>query len=148
MKILLHILTDEPFWLGFTGWLLQSLLKSKAIQDDARRNKVQYKFTEYFTSDWLTHLISFVCIFIAAWKVDEIHHLVPAIEEMLGFFFIAIGASGGMIVSYIIQFVVSKVSFIPNSLSVATRVNEAVAYKTQIANDVNGTVEPTPKAPK
>lgn len=146
MKIIVHILTGELFWLGFAGWVLQALFKSKAIQDDARRNKVQYHFTEYFTKDWLSHLITFTSIFIAAWKVDEIYHLVPALEDLMGFFFVAIGISNGMIVSYLIQFIVSKVSFIPNSLSVATQVNEAVQYKSQIANDVNGTGDlPTPK---
>lgn len=145
MKIIIHILTDELFWLGFAGWLLQALLKSKAIQDDAKRNKIQYHFLEYFTNDWISHLITFTCVFIAAWKVDEINHVAPMLEGLMGFFFVAIGSSGGMIVSYIIQFIVSKVSFLPNSLSVATRVNEAVKYKTGIADDVNGTSEPTPK---
>lgn len=146
MRTIIHVLTSELFWLGFAGWFLQALLKSKAIQDDARRNNIKYKFTEYFTHDWLSHLITFTCLFIAVWKTDEIHHLAPVIEGFVGLFFVAIGASGGMIISYLVQFVVSKLSFVPNTFSVATRVNEAIKFKTNLLDESNGTAgTPTPK---
>jgi hypothetical protein len=126
----------EYFLLGIAGWFVQSLFKLKATQDTAKQNKIQFVWWEYYT-DIISHLLTFSLIGLAVWLVEEWVPIIPSIQGLVKSFFVAVGISNGMIVSYIMQFIGSK-------FSVTSRVKDASAYKSQIADDVNGTVEPTP----
>ena len=128
----------EYFLLGVAGWFVQSLFKLKAISDTAKQNKIQFVWYEYYTGELISHLITFSLIALGVWLVEEWFPIIPSIQGLIKTFFVAVGISNGMIVSYILQFIGGK-------FSVTAKVKEASAYKSQIADDVNGTTQPTPK---
>jgi xanthosine utilization system XapX-like protein len=122
------------FGFGLLGWLLQSLLKARSIQEKAKKANVEFKFMEYFTTDWLSHVISLVLIIIGVLLVEDAVRVFPQIETWLRAFFVTIGYSNGDIVSRFL----SKVN---------TQVNDAIDHKTNISDTQTGTLNaPTPKA--
>lgn len=131
------IFNIEYFILGVVGWFAQSLLKSKAIQDKARKANIEYRFFEYYTNDWLSHSITFLCIAIAVYTVEEAFQVVPSLQGLVKTFFLAVGFTNGGIVSYLIGFVGSK-------FSVSNKVNDVLDAKTSIADEMEGNTKPTP----
>lgn len=118
---------------GLLGWLIQSLLKARSIQEKARKGNIQFKFFEYFTTDWLSHAVSIVMILTGVLLVDDAIQMFPQVESWLRALFVTIGYSNGDIVSRFL----SKVN---------TKVNDAIDYKTDIADKQTGTMDaPTPK---
>lgn len=129
----------EYFILGVLGWFVQSLLKSKSIQDKARKANVRYNFFEYYQTDWISHLIALTFIGIAVYIVEEVFIILPSLQGLVKTFFVAVGFTNGAIVSYLITFMGKK-------FSVNAKVNDAVDHKTSIADDVTGNKKgPTPK---
>ena len=127
-------LIQEVTLCGFIGMVLQMLMKAKSIQDKARLSNVQFKFSEYFTGDWLSHLISSgaIVLYVLLSKrrimtaPESMYELILAVSATVGY-------SGADIVSRFFSFTNRKV-------------NAAIDHKTTISDQVSGTVgKPTPK---
>ena len=119
---------------GLIGMVLQMLMKAKSIQDKARLANVQFKFGEYFTQDWVSHLISVVAIalflVLVRRRVDGIpqnmYELVLALSATVGY-------SGTDIVSRFFS-------------ATNKKVNAAIDHKTTQSDQIDGTLNtPTPK---
>lgn len=119
---------------GLIGMILQMLMKAKSIQDKARLANVQFKFGEYFTQDWVSHLISVVAIMLFMVLVrrrlvdipQNLYELVLAASATVGY-------SGTDIVSRFFS-------------ATNKRVNAAIDHKTTQSDIADGTLNaPTPK---
>ena len=127
-------LIQEVTLCGLIGMILQMLMKAKSIQDKARLSNVQFKFSEYFIKDWLSHMIStgavVLYVILAKRRImaapDSVYELVLAVSATVGY-------SGADIVSRFFSFT-------------NKRVNAAIDYKTTEIDKINNTVDkPTPK---
>lgn len=121
---------------GLIGMILQMLMKAKSIQDKARLANVQFHFMEYFTQDWLSHLISIFAValyvFLAKNRLvkvtDSMHEIVLALSATVGY-------TGADIVSRFFSFT-------------NKRINSAIDYKTTQIDNINNTADsPTPAMP-
>jgi hypothetical protein len=119
---------------GLIGMILQMLMKAKSIQDKARLAHVEFKFSEYFTADWLSHLISMgaVALYVLLARRRVITAPDSMYELIMGFS-ATVGYSGADIVSRFFSFTNRKV-------------NAAIDHKTTIADTATGNLDnPTPK---
>src|SRR6188768_1902841 len=113
---------------GLVGMILQMLMKAKSIQDKSRAGNIQFKFFEYFTQDWLSHLISTVAVFLFLLLVRRRLHQIPqSMYELVLAFSATVGYMGADLVSRFFS--------ITNK-----RVNAALDYKTNIADEKSGTL--------
>lgn len=119
---------------GFIGMILQMLMKAKSIQDKARYSNVQFKFFEYFTKDWLSHLISAGAVVLYVFMAKRRVVTAPeSLYELILAFSATVGYSGADIVSRFFSFTNKKV-------------NAAIDHKTTLADQASGTTDkPTPK---
>jgi len=120
---------------GLIGMILQMLMKAKSIQDKARLANVQFHFMEYFTQDWLSHLISIFAValyvFLAKNRLanvtDNMHEVVLGLSATVGY-------TGADIVSRFFSFTNKKI-------------NAAIDFKTT-KSDVADGVDPNIPTPK
>lgn len=118
---------------GLLGMLLQIIFKSISVQKKAKLSNVQYKFTEIFTADWLSHLASLVTIVLFMFLIDEFANISNKVFDYLKIGFAFVGYTGSDIASRLFSVVNNKV-------------NAAIDYKTTIADNATGTIStPTPK---
>lgn len=119
---------------GLIGMVLQMLMKAKSIQDKARLANVEFKFFEYFTQDWVSHLISVVAIMLFMVLVrrrlmdipQNLYELVLAASATVGY-------SGADVVSRFFS-------------ATNKKVNAAIDHKTSQSDAADGTLStPTPK---
>lgn len=129
----MNIITEVTIC-GLIGMILQMLMKAKSIQDKARLAHVEFRFFEYFTTDWLSHLISMSAV--ALYVILARRRVVTAPDsmyELILAFSATVGYSGADIVSRFFSFTNKKV-------------NAAIDYKTTIADTTTGNLDkPTPK---
>lgn len=133
MKII-SVELQEVALAGAIGMVLQMLMKAKSIQDKARKGNIQFKFMEYFTADWLSHLISTLAIILFLILVRRRLDQIPSsmYEIVLAF---------GATVGYMGADIVSRFFSATNK-----KVNDALDFKTDIADKASGTLgTPTPK---
>lgn len=120
---------------GAIGMLLQMLLKARSLQQKAKLANVQFKFMEYFTGDYISHIISTLAIALYVMLVRARIQNVPVnLYEVVLAFSATVGYSGADIVSRFFSFTNSKI-------------NAAIDWKTtrsDIADGVDPQV-PTPK---
>lgn len=122
----------QCFAVAFLGMVLQALLKIKSIQDKARKANVQFKASEYLRDDWVSHLASLTTIIMVLFLVDEFAHFSAYVMQYMKFGFAFVGYTGSDIMSRIFS-VVNR------------RINNAIDYKTTIADESTGTKDnPTP----
>jgi len=122
----------QCFAVAFFGMLLQALLKIKSIQDKARKANVQFSAKEYLVDDWASHCASLVTVIMFLFFVDELANFSDKVMEYLKFGFAFVGYTGSDIMSRLFS-VVNK------------RVNNAIDYKTTMADEAAGTTDkPTP----
>lgn len=119
---------------GAVGMILQMLMKAKSIQEKARKGNIQFKFFEYFTQDWLSHMISVFAIVLFLLLVRRRLHQIPqSMYEIV----LAFGATVG----YMGADIVSRFFSVTNR-----KVNEALDHKTTRSDEMDGTLgTPTPK---
>lgn len=120
------------FFIGFLGVLMQTGLKIKAIQDKARKANVEFKTSSYFVDDWLTIALSILTVVTCLFFVEEFAQFSDVVMKYVKFGFFFIGYTGSDILS--------------RFMSVANkRINNAIDYKTTIADETTGTTDkPTP----
>lgn len=122
----------QCFVVAFLGMILQALLKIKSIQEKARKANVQFSAKEYFFDDWVSHLASLVTIGMCLFFIDEFTNFYAKAADYMKIGFAFIGYTGSDIMSRLFS-VVNK------------RINDAIDYKTTIADKSTGTTEtPTP----
>lgn len=122
----------QCFAVALCGMLLQALLKVKSIQDKAKKANVQFNPKEYFLDDWLSHSASLVTVIMVMFFVDEFAHFSAYVMQYIKFAFAFVGYTGSDIMSRLFS-VVNK------------RINNAIDYKTTIADEATGTTnQPTP----
>lgn len=119
---------------GIIGMVLQMLMKAKSIQDKARLANVQFKFIEYFTQDWISHLISTVAVLLF---MVMVRRRVVDIPQNLYEFVLAVSATVGY----------SGADLVSRFFSATNRrVNAAIDHKTTQSDKLDGTLDtPTPK---
>lgn len=114
------------------GMILQALLKIKSMQDKAKKANVQFSAKEYLFDDWVSHLASFVTIIMCLFFIADFTRFFAKSDEYMKLGFAFIGYTGSDVMSRIFS-VVNK------------RINDAIDYKTNIADKASGTTEnPTP----
>jgi hypothetical protein len=114
------------------GMILQALLKIKSIQDKARKANVEFKAKEYLIDDWVSHSASFTTIILVLFFIDELANFSEHVMSYVKFGFAFVGYTGSDIMSRIFS-VVNR------------RINNAIDYKTSIADETTGTTDkPTP----
>lgn len=120
---------------GFIGMLLQMLMKARSIQEKARLSNVQFKFSEYFINDWLSHMISTGAVVLFAILVRRrLDHIPVNMYELVLAFAASVGYGGADIVSRFFSFT-------------NKRINMAIDHKTTISDTKTGTLDqPTPAA--
>lgn len=112
--------------------ILQALLKVKSIQDKARKANVQFNPKEYFVDDKISHGASLVTVIIVMFVVDEFAHFSEYVMQYIKFGFAFVGYTGSDVMSRLFS-VVNR------------RINNAIDYKTTIADQSTGTTDsPTP----
>lgn len=118
---------------GFLGMLIHMLMKARAIQHKAKLSNVQFKFWQYFTDDWLSHLISIAAIVLYVYLVRRRVAAAPeSMHELILAFSATVGYSGADLVARFFSFT-------------NKRINAAIDYKTTIADQATGNTEnPTP----
>lgn len=122
----------QCFAVAFLGMILQALLKIKAIQNKARKANVQFSAKEYLIDDWVSHLASFVTVCMCLFFIDEFTNFYSRAADYMKIGFAFVGYTGSDIMSRLFS-VVNK------------RINDAIDYKTTIADTASGTTEkPTP----
>lgn len=119
---------------GLIGMVLQMLMKAKSIQDKARLANVQFKFMEYFTADWISHLISTAAVMLF---MVLVRRRVESIPQNLYEFVLAVSATVGY----------SGADIVSRFFSATNRkVNAAIDHKTSQSDAIDGTLNtPTPK---
>ena len=119
---------------GLIGMILQMLMKARSIQEKAKLSHVQFKFFEYFTKDWLSHLISIGAVALYVLLARRRVLTAPdSMYELIMGFSATVGYSGADIVSRFFSFTNKKV-------------NAAIDHKTTIADTATGNLDnPTPK---
>ncbi len=119
---------------GLIGMVLQMLMKAKSIQDKAKLANVQFRFFEYFTADWISHLISTVAVLLF---MVIVRRRIESIPQNLYEFVLAVSATVG----YSGADLVSRFFSATNK-----RVNAAIDFKSTKADTADGTLNtPTPK---
>jgi hypothetical protein len=122
----------QCFAVGLLGMVLQALLKIKSIQDKARKANVEFSTKEYILDDWVSHTASLVTLCMCLFFVDEFTNFYTKASDYLKIGFAFVGYTGSDIMSRIFS-VVNK------------RINNAIDYKTTIADEATGTTDkPTP----
>jgi hypothetical protein len=122
----------QCFIVAILGSLLQSGLKIKSIQDKARKANVVFNPWSYFKDDWLSLSLSVLTIIMFLFFVEEFANFSEVVMQYLKFGFAFIGYTGSDIISRIFS-VANK------------RINDAIDYKTTIADEATGTKDkPTP----
>lgn len=112
--------------------VLQALLKIKSIQDKARKANVQFRAKEYLVEDWVSHCASLTTVVLVMFFVDELAHFSEYVMDYVKFGFAFVGYTGSDVMSRFFS-VVNK------------RINNAIDYKTTIADQSTGTSDsPTP----
>lgn len=111
---------------GFIGMILHMLMKARSIQSKARQANVQFKFREYFTGDWLSHLISTVAVVLYVLLVkNRVNNTDPVTltswHEMILAFSATVGYSGADLVSRFFSFT-------------NNRINAAIDHKSTISD--------------
>lgn len=120
------------FAVAIIGMALHTALKLKSLQDKAHLANVEFKVWQYFRNDWLSIVASLLTVVMFLFFVDNILHWKPQAQGYLKIGFGFIGYTGSDIASRIFG-VVNK------------KINNAIDYKTTIADEATGTVEtPTP----
>lgn len=131
------ILYLQLFCIAFLGWFIQAGLKLRSIQLKAKKANVQTPTSgQYFKDDLVSHALSLASIMLAMFFVSEAGAL-PYLDKMwaLKLVFAFIGYTGADIWS--------RVFSVTNK-----RINDAIDYKTTIADTQTGTLDtPTPAAP-
>jgi hypothetical protein len=119
---------------GLIGMVLQMLMKAKSIQDKARLANVEFKFFEYFTQDWVSHLISTVAVMLFLVLVRRRVQDIPQnLYELVLGASATVGYSGADLVSRFFS-------------ATNRKVNMAIDHKTNISDTATGTMgNPTPK---
>lgn len=122
----------QCFAVAFFGMVLQALLKIKSIQDKARKANVQFSAKEYLIEDWISHCASLVTVIMTMFFIDELAHFSEHVMSYVKFGFAFVGYTGSDIMSRLFS-VVNK------------RINNAIDFKSTIADQASGTTEtPTP----
>jgi len=120
---------------GLVGMILQMLMKAKSIQDKARAGNIQFKFFEYFTADWVSHLISTFAVVLFLLLVRRRLHQIPqSMYELVLAFGSTVGYAGADIVSRFFS-VTNK------------RVNAALDFKST-KSDISDGIDPKVPTPK
>src|SRR5688572_14151532 len=123
----------QCFAVAFFGMVLQALLKIKSIQAKASNAKVQFSAKEYLLEDWVSHSASLVTVIMVMFFVDEFAHFSEFVMRYVKFGFAFVGYTGSDIMSRLFS-VVNK------------RINKAIDYKTNIADEATGTTGTTTPA--
>lgn len=123
------------FAIALIGQLLFNVLKIKGIQDKAAGSKIQFSVADYFKKDWLSILASILTVILVLMCLDSLLKWKPEIVDYIKPIFAFVGYTGSDIASRIFG-VMNK------------RINEAIQYKSDIANQATGTQDaPTPATP-
>lgn len=122
----------QCFVVAFLGMCLQALLKIRSIQEKARKANVKFHAKEYLLEDWVSHCASIVTTVMCLFFIDEFTNFYARATDYMKIGFAFVGYTGSDIMSRIFS-VVNK------------RINNAIDYKTTIADTASGTTEnPTP----
>ena len=123
------------FVIALVGQLLFNVLKIKGIQDKAAASKIQFSIGDYFKKDWLSILASMITVVLLLMCLDSLLKWKPEVVDYIKPIFAFVGYTGSDIASRIFG-VMNK------------RINEAISYKSDIANAATGTQDtPTPAVP-
>jgi hypothetical protein len=123
------------FVIALIGQLLFNILKIKSIQDKAAGSKIEFNVVDYFKKDWLSILASMITVILLLMCLDSLLKWKPEVVDYIKPIFAFVGYTGSDIASRIFG-VMNK------------RINEAISYKSDIANAATGTDDiPTPAAP-
>lgn len=120
---------------GLIGMILQMLMKAKSIQDKAKLANIQFKFMEYFTADWISHVISITAVMLFMVLVRR-----RVLDIPQNLYELVLGASAT--VGYSGADIVSRFFSATNK-----KVNAAIDFKTT-KSDVSDGVDPNTPTPK
>jgi hypothetical protein len=90
--------------LGIFGVLSHCLLKASSLQSDAKAANLKFSLTDYFKSDYLGILLSFISVFAWYFLFEEVAVKYTSLQNFVRLSFFVMGLVG----SYLIQFVASK----------------------------------------
>jgi hypothetical protein len=123
------------FIIALIGQVLFNVLKIKGIQDKATGNKIEFSVADFFKKDWLSILASLLTVILVLMCLDSLLKWKPEVVDYIKPIFAFVGYTGSDIASRIFG-VMNK------------RINDAISYKSDIANQATGTLDtPTPAAP-
>lgn len=118
---------------GIIGMLLHAIMKARSIQRKAKLANVEFKISEYFLKDWLSHSASFLTVILCLFLIDEFANISQYVMSYLKIGFAFVGYTGSDIASRFFSVVNEKV-------------NRAIDFKTTIADEASHTTDkPTPK---
>lgn len=121
---------NEIAIVGFIGMILHMLMKARSIQRKSKLANVQFKFSDYFLGDWLSHLISAAAIVLYIFLIKKrIANLDPITGTQLHELILAVSATVG----YSGADLVSRFFSFTNN-----RINSAIDHKSTIADQSVG----------
>lgn len=100
------------FCIALVGMALQTILKIKSFQDKATAGNVQFKISQYFSTDWLSIVASFLTIILFMLFTSEILKWQPAVINYVKIGFGFIGYTGSDIASRLFSVVNGKINSI------------------------------------
>jgi len=132
-------LYGQCFAVGIVGLAIQVAMKIQAFQKTAAlanlkldEKSAKFKWTDYFTKDWLSVVIAFLTLVLYLFVLGEIIGFAPAAGNFIMIGAAFVGYTGGSLASRLFS-VIDK------------RFNDAIDYKTTQADEKNGTADsPTP----
>jgi hypothetical protein len=127
----------EISFVGFLGMIIHMLMKARDIQNTARKANIQFNFWGYFIDDWISHSISTLAVVLFIFLAKNRLPGIPTnLYEVVLAFSATVGYSGASLVSRFFSFT-------------NKRINDAIDYKTDIADTATGTLgAPTPAVKK
>ena len=102
------------FCIALVGMALQTVLKIKSLQDKAAAGNVQFKISQYFSTDWLSIVASFLTIILFMLFMSEILKWQPAVVNYIKIGFAFVGWTGSDIASRLFSVVNKKINSIIN----------------------------------
>ena|SRR6201986_2604583 len=105
------------FCIALVGMALQTVLKIKSLQDKAAAGNVQFKVSQYFSTDWLSITASLLTIILFILVMSEILKWQPAIVNYVKIGFAFVGWTGSDIASRLFSVVNTKINDIINTKS-------------------------------
>lgn len=130
----MSIILRDVILSGSLGIIIHVLIKARDLKTSSTKHNIEFKFSDYFLGDWLSHAISITVMALYILFINRRVHTAPDdFYEALLFASATVGYSGDHLAS--------------KFFSAATkRMEAAIDYKTSLADKAAGTTEnPTPK---